>query len=234
LIAATFAVMTVGAVAYWELFGRADSYRTDLGEQRTVHLNDGSVLQLNTRSRVRVAFNKRAREIDLEGEALFAVAPDTQRPFVVRTHDATVRAIGTEFNVYEQEGSTRVTVLEGRVEVSASSFGQPFELGSGEAARVTRDTTHKEPNANVKAATAWQSRTLVFERARLADVAHEFNRYNRMQFRIDAALGDSSRLSGTFDARHPESLVLWLQSRPDLTVTREGDAYRVQQVAAHE
>jgi ferric-dicitrate binding protein FerR (iron transport regulator) len=48
-----------------------------------------------------------------------------------------------------------------------------------------------------------------------------------MQFRVDSATGEANRLSGTFDSRHPESLLLWLQSRQDLTVTREGDVYLV-------
>ncbi len=97
---------------------------------------------------------------------------------------------------------------------------------------MTDGVYHKEPRPDVKAATAWRDRTLVFERARLAEVAQEFNRYNTLQFKVDPAMDDANRLSGTFDARHPESLLLWLQSRPDLAVRREGDVYWVRETEA--
>jgi transmembrane sensor len=122
-------------------------------------------------------------------------------------------------------------VLEGRVRVSTALPGEAFELGSGEAGEVSRHVARKESKPNVKIATAWQDRTLVFERARLADVAREFNRYNELQFRVDPATGASNRLSGTFDARHPESLLLWLQSREDLLVERDEDVYWVHPIS---
>lgn len=221
--AAGIATLAAGALGFWQLSTSGTSYRTGVGEQKTVHLADGSLLQLNTRSQARVAYTDGVREIELNGEALFTVAKDSSRPFLVRTHDATVRALGTRFNVYEQSGATRVAVLEGRVRVSTASPGKSFDLGAGEEGEVTQRVVRKEIEPNVRVATAWQDRTLVFERARLSDVAREFNRYNKMQFRVDAATGDSNRLSGTFDARHPESLLLWLQSRDDLVV-EQGDA----------
>ncbi len=230
--AAALATVALGTALFWQLYMAGDSYRTGIGEQKTVQLDDGSLLQLNTRSQARVKFDGRAREIELEGEALFTVAHDARRPFLVRTHDATVRALGTRFNVYEQEHTTRVAVLEGRVRLTSAGSGQAFDLGAGEEARVTDGVYHKEPRPDVKAATAWRDRTLVFERARLAEVAQEFNRYNTLQFKVDPAMDDANRLSGTFDARHPESLLLWLQSRPDLAVRREGDVYWVRETEA--
>jgi transmembrane sensor len=227
--AAAAILVVLGISIVWRLSTTGDSYSTSLGEQKTVQLADGSSLQLNTASTARVKFDERSREIELEGEALFTVAHDARRPFLVYTHGATVRAIGTRFNVYEQEHATRVSVLEGRVRLTSSWRNQSFELGAGEEARVIDGVAHKELKPDVQAATAWRQRTLVFERAKLADVARELNRYNTMRFSVDPAVGDAHRLSGTFDARHPESLLLWLQSRPDMAVTRQGNVYIVRE-----
>jgi transmembrane sensor len=225
--AGSVAGIAVGALAFWMLAAPGNSYHTGVGEQKIVRLADGSVLQLNTQSQARVAYTDGMREIELKGEALFTVAKEVRRPFLVRTHDATVRALGTRFNVYEQGVGTRVAVLEGRVRVSAASPGSPFDLSAGEEAEVTQRAAHKAIRPNVKVATAWRDRTLVFERATLSDVAREFNRYNTTQIEIDPATGEANRLSGTFDARHPESLLLWLQSRSDLAVDRRGNSYLV-------
>jgi transmembrane sensor len=225
--AAVLATIVVGGAAIWHLSTDAPSYRTGVGEQKTVRLADGSVLKLNTRSQARVAFTEGAREIQLEGEALFTVAKDVRRPFRVRTHDATVQAIGTRFNVYQQDRATRVAVLEGRVRVSSAPQNPSFDLAAGEEAKVIHGIARKESKPNVKVATAWQNRTLVFERAQLSEVAREFNRYNALQLQVDPATGETNRLSGTFDARHPESLLLWLQSRADIAVTREENVYVV-------
>jgi transmembrane sensor len=244
------AAMSVALTLGWWMSEGARTYRTGRGEQKTLRLDDGSVLQLNTLSRARVAFTGHARVIDLQGEGLFTVAHDASRPFLVRTRGATARAIGTRFNVYEQGRVTKISVVEGVVQVSPTTSGesgiraetgaQPsndgslptssraLDISAGEEARVAAGAATKAQLPNVAVAVAWQNRALVFERAKLADVALEFNRYNESQFRIDAAVGESNHLSGTFDAGHPQSLLLWLQSRSDLKVTRQGDVFLVE------
>jgi transmembrane sensor len=96
----------------------SEDYVTGIGEQRTVRLDDGSMLTLNTRSRASVRYSRAERTIELrEGEALFKVAKDSSRPFLVLGGHAVVRAVGTEFVVRREPASTAVTVLEGRVSV---------------------------------------------------------------------------------------------------------------------
>lgn len=100
---------------YWD-----PNYATGMGEQRTVHLADGSAIELNSRSRVRVLFSERERDVELvEGQALFRVAKDHARPFVVQSEGTRVRAVGTQFDVYRKASGTQVTVVEGRVAVFA-------------------------------------------------------------------------------------------------------------------
>lgn len=113
-IAASVLLVTLGA---W-LYSVRGIYSTGIGEQRSVALADGSVVELNTRSRIRIRFSENAREIELlEGQALFEVAHDENRPFVVQGGDARIRALGTQFDVYRKQTGTTVTVVEGRVTI---------------------------------------------------------------------------------------------------------------------
>ncbi len=86
--------------------------------QRSITLADGSVVNLNARSRIKVHLSKTERNVELvQGQALFQVAHDPGRPFVVRSGSASVRVVGTLFDVYRKKNGTTVTVIEGRVAV---------------------------------------------------------------------------------------------------------------------
>lgn len=92
--------------------------KTRVGERTQNTLADGSTIWLNTDTELEVAFSASRREIHMTGgEAYFEVAEDRARPFVVSVGDRTITAVGTAFNVFSREGETRVTVLEGKVEV---------------------------------------------------------------------------------------------------------------------
>jgi len=115
------ACITAGLLA-WLGLQWYPTYATDIGERRVVKLADGSTIDLNARSRVRVKFSSSVRDVELlEGQALFEVAKDKVRPFVVRSGEAVVRAVGTQFDVYRKRSGTTVTVIEGRVAVYSSS-----------------------------------------------------------------------------------------------------------------
>lgn len=110
-LAAAAAMLAVAVAAVLWMSPR--QYSTDIGEQRAFDLADGSVVYLNTRSRVQVSFSDERREIKLlSGEALFKVAPDRHRPFEVRLDSTVIRALGTQFNVYRRSSDARVSVLE--------------------------------------------------------------------------------------------------------------------------
>jgi transmembrane sensor len=94
------------------------TYATDIGERRSITLEDGSTIDLNARSKVRVRFSDGERDVELlEGQALFSVAHDVSRPFIVSAGNTAVRAVGTQFDVYRKSSGTTVTVVEGRVAV---------------------------------------------------------------------------------------------------------------------
>lgn len=146
--AAAIACLVVGGTVAL-LAVRDPVYSTSPGERRSVTLDDGSLVDLNARSKVRVSWSRSSRQLELiEGEALFDVAKDPERPFVVRAGTTYVRAIGTQFDVHRKQTDTTVTVIEGRVAVyvqpsAAVASGESPSVGSEaltDRYRIKRET----------------------------------------------------------------------------------------------
>jgi transmembrane sensor len=215
-------------------------YVTALGEQRSITLEDGSVVELNSQSRLRTHFQKELRAIELlEGEAIFRVSKDPHRPFRVRTGVTDIVAVGTAFNVNASDARTVVTVLEGRVRVnqrdaaerSATQSAQAireFELAVGDqlivgkaqpAIRVSLRDTEK--------VTSWTERRLIFEDTPLTAVAAEFSRYSSRAIRIEDARVGSRKINGVFDATDPASLVEFLSADETLEIHNASDGWVV-------
>jgi transmembrane sensor len=224
------ACAALATTALLVLSSREKEFETAIGEQRTVELADTSVITLNAASRIEVRLQNTERDVDLrQGEAIFTVAHDPARPFKVHTRAGTVLAVGTEFNVYERpNGDTRVSVLDGRVQLSAHSTDNgalPEELAAGQEADIRLDgTIHRNEKAVVANTVAWRQRRLVFDNTGLADMVAEFNRYNRSpHLRLEDVPSETYRYSGIFDAADPGSFVSLLEREPDLSVERRAD-----------
>jgi transmembrane sensor len=212
---------TVALVAITVLFPvrPSNEYTTAIGEQRTFKLDDGSVLHLNTRSRAAVHFSPRERKVRLlDGEALFVVERDAHRPFTVEAGRVEIRALGTQFNVYRHDRATTVSVVDGLVQVGSA------KLGVGEEAAVIDGQVTKRTKPDVGNAIAWRSRRLVFRDTPLAEVAAEFNRYNKTQIRVEGFSARDKQLTAIFSADHPQSLILYVRKDPQLAIEQRGDA----------
>jgi transmembrane sensor len=229
------------AGTFWVQFFHARTYTTEVGQQRIVKLSDGSTVELNSRSTVRVRFSKGERDVDLlEGQVLFHVAKDHTRPFIVASDGMLVRAVGTQFDVYRKTEGTVVTVLEGRVAVTTASLNtvaspsgsstpavadlvEPTTapdtafLSAGEQVTLTRAVAPKPVRANVSAATAWTQHQLVLESKPLSEVAEEFNLYSARKLIVEDSSRHPLRLSGVFST-DPDFLIRYLRARPDITV----------------
>ena len=159
-------------------------------------LDDGTLVELNRGAHIAVAFVAAERRVRLEhGEALFTVAKNPARPFVVEAAGVTVRAVGTAFNVRLGDAGVDVLVTEGRVQLErpAAPLAEPPFLAAGQ--RVTIPFAGPPPPAaaasrdEIDRALIWQPRLLEFVSTPLAEVAAEFNRRNRVQLVIaDEAL----------------------------------------------
>jgi len=221
---ASVLMVCIGLAAAWWLWPHAQTYVTQIGEQRSITLEDGSTVELDTKSRIRVRLAKEVRRIELlEGQALFHVAPDVRRPFVVSCYGTRVRAVGTQFDVYRKaSGMKIVTVVEGHVSMLAGAGGQEIPLGPGDQASVTVDGTVQARAADAKASTAWTQRTLIFHGTQLGEVVAELNRYNRKPTIIDDASLQAVRINGVFSSTDPTSLLLFLRAQLQVFV-RETD-----------
>jgi len=240
--AASIALIAVAGLM-WRAYERTGwhEYTTDFGGLSRIVLDDGSVVNLNTNSLMRVQLTPELRHIVLErGEALFKVAHDKTRPFDVDAGDTTVRAVGTEFSVRVREPAeatrggkdVEVLVKEGRVAIDPpKKNAKPIEraaalppsmstLSAGEAVTITATRVTAEPpqmqvqkvaEADVDRKLSWTEGRLWFERQTLKDVVAEFNRYNRRQMVIADPAIENLRIGGGFEATDPESFIAALE-----------------------
>jgi transmembrane sensor len=231
LAAAALAILASVTAIVWSVIDVGGSYSTGIGEQRTLQLSDGSTIELNARSKVRINFSERQREVSLlEGQALFRVAKDSRRPFVVRAGDAEVRAVGTEFDVYRKQSATVVTVVEGRVETydgSSSSGATAIVLSAGEQLTVLPHVLTRPTRTDTVVATAWVQKRLIFEETPLRDVAEEFNRYNRRPLTIDDRELQNVKISGVYSSTDPASLINFLRNQSSIQVIETENQVRV-------
>jgi transmembrane sensor len=181
-----------------------------IGEIRTITLEDGSRVTLDTNSAVEVRFGGEQRRVQLErGRARFEVAHDTRRPFVVVAGSGEVVAHGTVFDVDLRRSGTLVVLLQGSVEVRRpSAVGTPATstmLRPGQQLAISAGSA-VAPVAIRAPETRWPSGMLSFEDAPLADVLASANRYSRTQIVIRDPVVGERRFTGTFKAGEPAQL----------------------------
>jgi transmembrane sensor len=230
--------LALGTWKWWQVV-RYPSYTTQFGEQRTVTLEDGSTVELNARTRIKVRFTNAGRDVDLiEGQALFRVAKNPDRPFIVASGNTRVRAVGTEFDVYQKTRGTVVTVVEGRVSVSAppeqpamatdaSAQAGPVMLSAGEQVTVMSHRVPPPGRANVAQAMAWTEGKLVFDSTPVSEVVQEFNRYNARPLSIDDPQVLALHISGAFRTTDSAQLIRLLSERFGLVAHDTGEGIRL-------
>lgn len=207
----------------WFQLQFANRFTTEVGEQRTLRLSDGSTVVLNTDTAVRVRFTDAVREVRLiHGEALFNVAKNPARPFRVRSDEVVAQAVGTSFVVRRMPTETVVTVIEGEVAVvdyAQLNVATPMvlpELAVHVTAGTRADVTGNEKIrtasvANPAAVTSWRSGRLIFDGEPLIKVIAEFNRYNQVQLVLENSQLSDEPISGVFDADQPLALARFLE-----------------------
>lgn len=179
-------------------------YITAVGESKSVNLADGSVITLNTNTRLEVLFDEKQRRITLDhGEAFFEVAKDPDRPFIVNNCSSEVRAIGTAFNVHCSLGSSSVAVTEGIVKVTDSIPDRSREtsqmLSMGEGTVLSDSTGLTSPNKlNIDRIATWRHGELIFNNTLISDVLDEINRYSNMPIGLGSPELRNLRVTGRF------------------------------------
>jgi len=133
-------------------------------------LSDGSHVWLNAGSSVTfpVNFSGKERKVSITGEAYFEIAPDKKRPFLVTfssgNREGTVEVLGTHFNInaYEDESSSKITLLEGAVKVTTGNGACTLQPGQQAAVANTLEVIN---NANLEEVMAWKNGKFFFHKA---------------------------------------------------------------------
>lgn len=136
-VVAALTLLSVSAAWLWSVYvsHEMNVLTTVIGEQRAVRLADGSIVHLNTDSRVEIRFTERDREVRLiQGEVLFTAEHDANRPFRVIADGIQIEALGTQFNVRRRASDTIISVVEGRVSVVAAEPRDVLPAPAGQAA----------------------------------------------------------------------------------------------------
>ena len=205
LASAAIVGAVVTSLAWPSLAGR--TYDAGVGEQRLVRLDDGSSIRLDTDTRVRVRYGASRRAVTLErGQAYFEVAHDAARPFIVTANDTIVRALGTRFDVRCDGRETRVTLVQGRVEVKDRQAAGAVVLDPGEQV-TARDRLGDVRRVDTEVATSWTTGRLTFHAVPLRQALAEINRYRRAPIRLDPAYTADTPVTGAFDSADTGAIV---------------------------
>ena len=196
-------------------------YTTARGSHETINLADGSQLELNSDTEVKVHLSHWLRSVELvRGEAFFNVVHESVRPFVVTAANGHIVDIGTQFEVYLQAEQVLVTVQEGSVRVDA---GESRELTASQTLAYNHSgdcmTVPADP---VEHLTAWRRGQLIFDNRRLDEVLAELSRYHNTQVRLASPALGKLKVSGSFRIDRLASALDTIASTLPVTIQRPG------------
>jgi transmembrane sensor len=229
--AASIAVIATGIAFRYDL-SPASHYETHVGEMRVVRLSDGSTATLDTATRMEWKNGEREREVNLvSGQALFDVAHDPAKPFIVHVGKTTIRVTGTRFDVYRYGADDIwLTVVQGVVEVSGPGTSTEAawrrliharEQVVYRSERVITDVHSVTSNRALK----WMDHELDVEDESLGDVIHELTRYTAAPIILQDPSLAQIRIAATFDLRDVSGALTQLQSIARVKLVRKGASY---------
>jgi transmembrane sensor len=223
-------VLCVCGFGAWLWLGQTQTYRTSVGEQHSVRLADGSTIELNTATTVRVALRRDRRLVRiLRGETHFQVAHDARRPFLVDAGPARFRAVGTAFDVRIRSAAVvDLTVTQGVVAVvsgDAAGQRQP-RVAAGQAAVIDGGAVAETVlgGETLRQRTAWEQGVIELNGQTLRQVVEEFNRYQSHPIVIGDARLESLRIGGRFQINEADKFLAALSAAFPIDVlhTRDG------------
>jgi transmembrane sensor len=213
--------------------GLPEIFSTEIGQMREVVLSDGSVVSLNTDSRIVVRFTTHVRAIDLvRGEALFDVAKNKHRPFIVAAGETRVRAVGTSFMVSRLPARpVQVLVREGVVELQRADAPEAPPVRASANIRATAApgapiATMTMPQEKLVRDLAWQHGSIALDNQTLSDAAGEFARYSEVRVIVDPAISGKT-VTGLFASNDPVGFAKAAASVLGLHVQVKGKEVRI-------
>lgn len=222
-VAASLAL--IGIVAYLVILQRNDqpvtqevpamlTRLTDRGQKVTLRLPDGTVVKLNSRSRLAFPekFTGRTREVSLQGEAYFEVVHNPASPFIVSTSNSSVQVLGTSFNVNEKSTrGTEVTLVTGKVEVSSGN-ATPVQLKPNQQAVIRSDKAVIDTSAvDVSRFIEWKDDVLRFDKMPMTEVVSKLEDWYGTEIVIRTKAIEGCRITARYDSESLENVLKSLE-----------------------
>jgi transmembrane sensor len=207
---------------------KSQTYATGLGGRETLALSDGSHIELNTNTVLRVATNAHGRTVWLDkGEAYFDIKHDATHPFVVFTAGHRITDLGTKFLIRQNKGRVEVALMEGkaRVDSNDAAKAQSAVLTPGDVAIATTDelSVTQRPTAKLTNELSWRQGQLIFSETTLADAVAQFNRYNTTKLVVSDPAVARMKINGTFPTNGTEMFARVTQHILQLRTEKHGD-----------
>ena len=204
-------------------------FKTAIGERLSATLEDGTVLTLNTESNATVTFSSNVRLVTLNaGQALFEVAKDKTRPFIVIANGQRITAVGTAFDVRLTDEDIAVTLLEGQVTIEPVNTGKETQwtradLEAGQQLITTQTTPPIVQQADVGRLLSWRYGQVIFEDESLAIAVKEMNRYVQRKIKLGDDRLENLKISGAFKTGRVDVFIEALTAYFPITVKNTTD-----------
>lgn len=196
-----------------------------LGERKTVHLEDGTTVMLNTDSAIDIEYENRLRKVVLlKGEAFFDVQPDVSRPFSVQAGHSYTKVLGTRFFVQREHGLDEVRVLSGRVEVSQLADSKISAVIHDKDTLIVDDSgLGQAVQLASNLPVSWINGYLTFEEENLSDVIKQIYRYRHGFVFFENPDLRNLKINGRLSLTEPEDMLRVLQTTLDIKITFYSD-----------
>lgn len=198
------------------------SFTTTIAEQKDFLLDDGSRLEMSSDTAIYIHFSAAKRGVNLKkGASYFAVASDKKRPFEVSMGNASVTAVGTEFNIDHSVHGSDVTVYEGAVEVRTKDNGVPTLLRAGETIHIDQNGLSVIEAVDLAQIVDWRTGWIEITHKPLSYLIERLNRESKMAITIASPAIADLPIAGRFRLRDSQQTLAMLSEVYGLTITHE-------------
>lgn len=200
---------------------------TAKGEKATLSLSDGSVIQLNSESRLIYPnyFDTDSREVEFEGEGYFKISKDASRPFRVNCNNTVTEVTGTEFNIRNRKNDISITVVEGSVKTFSNNEAAGVSVTKGEMITLKPSGNFSKPvKVNLEHSTAWRKNKIAFSRTPLRLAAEELERcYSNVEIIIVSDSLKQKTITGLFDTNSIDDILSIFSLTMDIKISKNGN-----------
>jgi len=202
-------------------------------QRKKVELPDGSLVELNYNSRLKVAadFNVNERRVFLEGEAFFAVAKNASKPFTVITGQTATTALGTSFKVKDYPGQPNKSVMlatgKVRVESLKADDLNPIFLLPGEKTDWTNDAPAIKSTYDLSLIESWRNPVVILDQANLGEIIHTLGFYYGVQVDLQNRARGPIAFTGKFTEKPLEDVLEAIAFTNKFEYTRKGNAVSI-------